>query len=103
MHQNTKIPSSHHPLIYLNLLNNLNLNWFMTDFHKLSNAMSPARQATHQDADSTNAFPSPPRNQRNEDHCFLRMEDLSMLISVATYLFQLAQNNFLAILAIYFF
>jgi hypothetical protein len=29
-------------------------------FHKLSSATSPARQATHQDSDSTNAFSSPP-------------------------------------------
>jgi hypothetical protein len=35
------------------------LNRFMIDFHKLSSATSPTRQATHQDADSTNAFSSP--------------------------------------------
>jgi hypothetical protein len=45
--------------MYPDLLNNLNLNGFMIDFHKLSSATSPARQAAHQDADSTNAFPSP--------------------------------------------
>jgi hypothetical protein len=50
-------------------------NRFMTTFNKLSNATSPARQATHQDSDSTNTFPSPPRTQRNGDHCFLRRED----------------------------
>jgi hypothetical protein len=33
---------------------------FVTTFNKLSNTTSPTRQATHQDADSTNAFPSPP-------------------------------------------
>jgi hypothetical protein len=48
---------------------------FVTYFHKLSSVTSPARQATHQDADSTNAFPSPPGTQRNGDHCFLRRED----------------------------
>ena len=48
----------------------------MTDFHKLSNVTSPARQA-----DSTNAFPSPPGTQRNGDHCFLRREDWSRWIS----------------------
>jgi hypothetical protein len=36
---------------------------------------SPTRQATHQDADSTNAFPSPPGTQHNGDHFFLRRED----------------------------
>jgi hypothetical protein len=64
-------PSSH----VADLLNNLNLNRFVTDFHKLSNATSPARQATHQDADSTNTFPSPPGTQCNGYHCFLRRED----------------------------
>ena len=44
-------------------------------FHKLSSATSPARQAAHQDADSTNAFLSPLGTQRNGDHCFLRRED----------------------------
>jgi hypothetical protein len=29
---------------------------FVTTFNKLSNATSPTRQATHQDADSTNVF-----------------------------------------------
>jgi hypothetical protein len=48
---------------------------FVTTFNKLSNTTSPARQATHQDADSTNAFPSPPGTQCNGDHCFLRRED----------------------------
>jgi hypothetical protein len=61
--------------MYLDLLNNLNLNRFMIDFHKLSSAMSPTRKATHQDANSTNAFPSPPGNQQNGYHFFLRMED----------------------------
>jgi hypothetical protein len=37
--------------------------------------MSPAIQATHQDADPTNAFPSPSETQRNGDHYFLRRED----------------------------
>jgi hypothetical protein len=73
--KSAKIPSAHCPLMYLDLLNNLSLNRFMTDFHKLSSATSLARQATHQDADSTNAFPSPPGTQRNGDHCFLRRED----------------------------
>jgi hypothetical protein len=67
---------------------------FVTTFNKLSSATSPTRQAVHQDADSTNAFPSPPGTQHNGYHCFLRREYLSMWISVATHLFQLAQNNF---------
>jgi hypothetical protein len=50
-------------------------NRFVTTFNKLSNTTSPARQATHQDADSTNAFPSPPGTQCNGDHFFLRRED----------------------------
>jgi hypothetical protein len=64
-------PSSH----VSHLLNSLNLNRFVIDFHKLSSATSPARQAAHQDADSTNAFPSPLGTQRNGYHCFLRRED----------------------------
>jgi hypothetical protein len=40
--------------------NSLSPNRFMIDFHKLSSATSPARQAAHRDADSENAFPSPP-------------------------------------------
>jgi hypothetical protein len=40
-------------------------------FHKPSSA----RQATHQDLDSANAFSSPQGTQRNGDHCFLRRED----------------------------
>jgi hypothetical protein len=47
----------------------------VTTFNKLSNTTSPARQATHQDSDSTNAFPSPLGTQCNGDHCFLRRED----------------------------
>jgi hypothetical protein len=73
--QRKKIPSSHHPLMYLNFLNNLSFNRFMTDFHKLSNATSPTIQEAHQDADSANAFPSPLGTQCNGDHFFLRRED----------------------------
>jgi hypothetical protein len=47
----------------------------VTTFNKLSNATSPARKATHQDSDSTNAFPSPLGTQCNGDHFFLRRED----------------------------
>ena len=75
LQQRKKIPSAHLPLMQLNLLNSLNLNRFMTDFHKLSNATSPTRQTTHQDSDSTIAFPSPPGTQRNGDHLFLRREE----------------------------
>jgi hypothetical protein len=89
--------------MYPNLLNGLILNRFVTNFHKLSSVTSPARQTTHQDADSTNDFPSPPGTQRNGEHLFLMWEDLSRWISVATHLFQLDQNSFLAILAIYYF
>jgi hypothetical protein len=66
---------THRPLMYLDLLNSLNLNRFVIDFHKLSSATSPARQAAHQDVDSTNAFPSPPETQCNGYHFFLRRED----------------------------
>ena len=103
LQQSENIPSTHHPVMYLDLLSSLNLNRFVTDFHKLRNTTSPARQAAHQDADSTNTFPSPPGTQRNGDHCFLRREYLSRWISMATHLFQLAQNNFMAILTIYYF
>jgi hypothetical protein len=57
------------------LVEQLNLNRFVTNFHKLSSTTSPARQAAHQDADSANVFPSPPGTQHNGDHCFLRRED----------------------------
>jgi hypothetical protein len=55
------IPYAHNPLIYLNWWKKLNLanNRFVTAFHKLGNVTSPARQATHQDSDSTNASLSP--------------------------------------------
>jgi hypothetical protein len=75
LQKSANIPSTHHPLMYPNLLNGLSLNRFVTNFHKLSSATSPARQAAHQDADSTNAFPSPPGTQCNGYHCFLRRED----------------------------
>jgi hypothetical protein len=41
-------------------------------FNKLSNATSPTRKETHQDADSTNDFPSAPGTQHNRYHFFLR-------------------------------
>jgi hypothetical protein len=72
-------------------------------FKNLSSATSPTRQAAHQDANSTNYFPSPLGNQHNRDNFFLRREDLSRGILVATHLFQLTQNGFLTILAIYYF
>ena len=74
LQQSEKIPPAHYPLMQPNLLNNLSLNKFVTNFHKLSSATSPARQAAHQDADSTNAFPSPPGTQHNGDHCLLMNE-----------------------------
>jgi hypothetical protein len=40
----------------------------VTTFNKLSSATSPTRQAAHQDADSTNAFPSPLGTQCNGYH-----------------------------------
>jgi hypothetical protein len=43
--------------------------------NKLSNTTSPTRQATHQDADSTNDFPSPPGTKNNGYHFFLMRED----------------------------
>jgi hypothetical protein len=72
--QSTKIPSAHSHLMqsdWLKRSNPSNIR-FATTFHKPSNATSPARQATHQGSDSTNAFPSPMGTQRNGDHCFLR-------------------------------
>ena len=75
LQQSAKIPYAYRPLMYLDLLNSLNLNRFVIDFHKLSSVTSLARQAAHQDADSTNDFPSPLRTQHNGDHCFLRRED----------------------------
>jgi hypothetical protein len=59
---------------WLNIFNPSN-NRFVTTFNKLSNTTSLARQATHQDSDSTNTFPSPLGTQRNGDHFFLRRED----------------------------
>jgi hypothetical protein len=61
--------------MYIDLLNNINFNRFMTDFHKLSSVMSPTLQAANQDPDPTNDFPSPSGTQRNGDHFFLRRED----------------------------
>jgi hypothetical protein len=72
LQQSENIPFAHRSLMYLDLLNSLNLNRFVTDSQQLSSTTSPARQAAHQDADSTNAFPSPPGTQRNGDHLFLR-------------------------------
>jgi hypothetical protein len=40
-------------------ISNPSIHRFTTTFNKLSNVTSPARQATHQDVDSTNDFPSP--------------------------------------------
>jgi hypothetical protein len=45
------------------------------NLQQTKHSTSPARQAAHQDSDSTIAFPSPPGTQRNGDHCFLRRED----------------------------
>jgi hypothetical protein len=45
---------------------------FVTTFNKLSKATSLARQAAHQDVDSTNDFPSPLGTQRNRYHFFQR-------------------------------
>ena len=77
LQQSTKIPSAHSHLKQPDWLKRSkpSSHRFVTDFHKLSSVTSPARQAAHQDADSTNAFPSPPRTQRNGDHFFLRRED----------------------------
>jgi hypothetical protein len=38
--------------------------------------LHPTRKASHQDADSTNAFPSPSGTQRYGDHCFLSVRTL---------------------------
>jgi hypothetical protein len=61
--------------MYLDLFNNLSLNRFMINFNKLSNTMSPVRQSTHQDSNSTNAFSTPLGTQRNGEHFFLRRKD----------------------------
>ena len=66
--------------------------------------VAPAlRQVAHPGPNSAEISSSNGGPQRNGDHCFLRREDWSRWISVATHLFQLAQNSFLAILAIYYF
>jgi hypothetical protein len=52
---------------------------------------------------SSKCFSLSSGTQCNGDHFFLRRENLSKWISVASYLFRLAQNSFLAILVIYFF
>jgi hypothetical protein len=66
----------------------------VTTFNKLNNTTSPTRQGAHQDAVSTNIFPSPPSTQHNGDHCFLMREDLSGWISVATHLFPTGSKQF---------
>jgi hypothetical protein len=73
-HKDSFCTQSSHVADWLKRFNPSN-NRFVTTFHKPSSAMSPARQATHQDSDSTNASPSPPGTQRNGDHFFLRRED----------------------------
>jgi hypothetical protein len=77
LQQRARIPSAHSHLMYPDWLkrSNPSSHRFVTTFNKLSNTTSPARQATHQDSDSTNASPSPPGTQRNGDHFFLRRED----------------------------
>jgi hypothetical protein len=47
----------------------------MTTLKNIRNVNSPTRQATHQDADSTNSFPSPLGTQHNGYNLFLRRED----------------------------
>ena len=105
LQQSVNIPSAHKHLMQPDWLKSSNPSnhMFVTTFNKLCNATSPIRQATHQDADSTNVFPSSTGTQCNGDHFFLRRVDRSRWISVATHLFQLAQNNFMAILIIYYF
>jgi hypothetical protein len=77
LQQSMKIPSAHSHLKYPDWLKRSkpSSHRFVTDFHKLSSVTSPTRQAAHQDADSTNVFPSPLGTQRNGDHYFLRRED----------------------------
>ena len=77
LQQSTKIPSTHSHLMQVDWLkrSNPSSHRFVTTFNKPSNAMSPTRQATHQDVDPTNDFPSPLGTQRNGYHCFLRRED----------------------------
>jgi hypothetical protein len=73
---------------------------FLIAFNKPSNATYTKRKAAHQGSNSTNNFPSLPKNQCNGYHFFLRREDLSKWILVATHLLKLAQNN---LLTIYYF
>jgi hypothetical protein len=73
-HKYSFCTQSSHVAHWLNRFNPAN-NRFMTTFHKPSSTTSPARQAAHQDSDSTNASLSPPRTQCNGDHFFLRRED----------------------------
>jgi hypothetical protein len=67
---------------------------FVIAFNKLNNTTSPTRNEAHQDSDPTNASSSPLRNQHNGYHCFLRREDWSRWISVATHLFHWLEKQF---------
>jgi hypothetical protein len=65
-------------------------NKFVIVFHKPRSTTSPTRQEAHQASDSGNGFPYSLGPQCNGDHLFLRWEDCSKWILVATHLFQLA-------------
>jgi hypothetical protein len=65
-------------------------NRLVTTFHRPRSETYLTRHTTHQDLASENAFPSSLGTQHNGDHFFLRGEDCSRWILVATHLFQLA-------------
>ena len=70
LQQSENIPFAQSHLMqpkFFNLFNPAN-NRFVTTFHKPSSAMSLARLVTHQDSDSTIAFPSSLGTQHNGDH-----------------------------------
>ena len=68
-----------------------------------SKATPAPRQVAHSGPNSVEISSSDGGTQRNGENLFLSREDLSRWILVATHLLQLAQNNFLSILAIYYF
>ena len=70
LQKSVKIPSAHNNIMYPDWLkrSNPSNHRFVTTFNKLSNTTSPIRQAAHQDAYSTNTFPSPWSTQQNGYH-----------------------------------
>jgi hypothetical protein len=71
------IPSAHNHFMYPYWLkiSNPSRHRFVITFNKLSISTSLARQASHQDVDPINPFPSPQGTQCNGYHYFIRRED----------------------------